>query len=131
MTLKSGTKEYQAEASRRSYLKRKEQVKARAKEWNSRQRLVLREIINLHKQRGCTDCGGHFHTEAMEFDHIGVDKTFEISTAVSQGRVSVATLEAELEKCEVVCANCHRVRTYERRTVNVSTQSIDGDALAL
>lgn len=115
MILKPGTKEYQAEASRRSYQKRKEAVKKRAIEWNNRQRLILRDILLARKAQGCQDCKGYFHPEAMEFDHVRGVKRDNISTLVSSGKVSVETLEAELAKCELVCANCHRVRSYNRR----------------
>lgn len=46
----------------------------------------------------------------MQFDHLG-DKLFTISNA---GATSVERLLAEIAKCEVVCANCHAERTYQR-----------------
>jgi hypothetical protein len=47
----------------------------------------------------------------MDFDHIG-PKTAEVSSMVRT--LSTERLLAEVRKCEVVCANCHRVRTYLR-----------------
>lgn len=62
---------------------------------------------------GCTDCGYREHPEALHFDHLpGTDKLFNISQLVTR---SWASIEAEIEKCEVVCANCHAVRTANRR----------------
>jgi hypothetical protein len=64
--------------------------------------------------RPCVDCGGTFHPAAMHWDHRpGTQKAGEISRMV--GRASLEDIRAEIEKCDLVCANCHAVRTYERR----------------
>lgn len=63
---------------------------------------------------GCTDCGYDDHPVALDFDHLpGAEKAAAIATLIRQC-VSWERLVAEMEKCEVVCANCHRVRTAER-----------------
>jgi hypothetical protein len=62
---------------------------------------------------GCADCGYAAHPAALHFDHRpGVDKVFNIGSA---RQFAMPTLVAEIEKCNVVCANCHAVRTAERR----------------
>lgn len=62
---------------------------------------------------GCVDCGYRTHPAALDFDHLpGIPKCFNISGAASR---SWASVEAEIAKCEVVCSNCHRVRTANRR----------------
>ena len=61
----------------------------------------------------CTDCGGKFPACAMHFDHLR-DKSFNISDAVTCA-YSEARILAEITKCELVCANCHAVRTETRR----------------
>jgi hypothetical protein len=49
----------------------------------------------------------------MDFDHISDNKSFTISDgSVNQ---SIERLITEIKKCEVVCANCHRIRTHKRR----------------
>jgi hypothetical protein len=60
----------------------------------------------------CADCGGTFPPEAMDFDHLG-GKRGDISRMAHS--VGMAALRAEVEKCEVVCAICHRIRTAARR----------------
>ena len=50
----------------------------------------------------------------LDFDHVRGDKVKELSVLVSQG-VSVRKLDAEIAKCVVVCANCHRRRTAIRQ----------------
>lgn len=65
-------------------------------------------------EKGCADCGYNKHPAAMEFDHLpGTKKLFNISEQV--GNKSVESLWSEIAKCEVVCANCHAIRTTERR----------------
>lgn len=61
----------------------------------------------------CQDCGGRFPPECMDFDHVRGEKLFGIGANVS--KVPLAKLMAEIEKCELVCANCHRIRTKRRR----------------
>lgn len=81
---------------------------------NRRERARL-EVQELKAKNPCSDCGGFFHFSAMDFDHRDAqDKRVEISRIIGRG-VCWTTLRAELEKCDLVCANCHRVREYERR----------------
>jgi hypothetical protein len=71
-------------------------------------------LDTLKLERGCADCGYREHAVALDFDHLpGVEKVMDIAQAI--GRMSFERLQAEVAKCEVVCANCHRVRTMERR----------------
>ena len=49
----------------------------------------------------------------MDFDHReGEVKTAHVSQMVKL--MSVPKLHEEIEKCDVVCANCHRIRTFKR-----------------
>lgn len=63
--------------------------------------------------RGCADCGFNEHPAALDFDHLpGSVKRYRICTMAGMRR---SLIDAEIAKCEVVCANCHRIRTHERR----------------
>jgi ribosomal protein L32 len=76
-----------------------------------------RAIVDAAKAVGCADCG-HVdldHPEVFDFDHVGDDKTAEVAKFVTKG--TVEDLRAEIAKCEVVCSNCHRIRTRARVTV--------------
>lgn len=73
-----------------------------------------RQIIRQMKTDvPCADCLHHYPWYVMEFDHIGPKKR-NVNTAGSTGGML-----DEIDKCEIVCANCHKVRTHVRR--------IDGD----
>lgn len=91
---------------------------ARTKPVRLRQKREARDarLAWLHglKSKPCADCGGSFHPVAMTFDHLpGTEKLRDISTLVLRGCTQMAI--TEMAKCELVCANCHAVRTYTRR----------------
>lgn len=68
-------------------------------------------LVQLAKDKPCLDCGGRFHPAAMEFDHCRGEKLFILSKV---GGYSIEQILAEIKKCDAVCANCHRVRTWDR-----------------
>jgi hypothetical protein len=78
-----------------------------------RRNKLLAYIQAIKLERGCTDCGYNDHPSALEFDHLpGFVKEHRIATM--SGGPTKAKIDAEIAKCEVVCANCHRIRTANR-----------------
>lgn len=70
----------------------------------------IKEFISSYKMgKGCVDCGYNKHHSALDFDHIKGEKKLNVCFAKS-----IAQAKKEIAKCEVVCSNCHRIRTYER-----------------
>ena len=55
---------------------------------------------------------GEYPYYVMDFDHVDGDKLMMSSDLVNFG--GTAKLLAELAKCDVVCSNCHRERTFRR-----------------
>jgi hypothetical protein len=80
---------------------------------NRRARAAVRELVAGLKSQPCADCGGRFPPFVMDFDHVRGKKLGLISR-MSTGRMSAAKILAEIDKCEVVCATCHRIRTQLR-----------------
>ena len=70
-----------------------------------------REWVNKLKQEPCMDCGGKFPPECMDFDHVRGEKTESVA---SMRTWRMDRVLAEIEKCELICANCHRIRTRNR-----------------
>jgi 5-methylcytosine-specific restriction endonuclease McrA len=102
----------QREASRRHYVANRDHVIAKAKESSKIIRARIRAHITEHlKAHPCVDCG-ETDPVILEFDHV-VGKDFNLSDAARKG-VSMKRLKAEIAKCEVRCANCHRRKTYVR-----------------
>ena len=70
-------------------------------------------LLSLKAGRPCTDCGRVYPPQVMQWDHVpGFDKLGDVS-AVCWGRPREEVL-AEIAKCELVCANCHNIRTFAR-----------------
>ena len=70
------------------------------------------KLWELLKESSCKDCGSK-DPRVLEFDHLG-DKSFNVSRAVSGSTRSWKLIQEEINKCDIVCANCHRIRTQER-----------------
>ena len=64
--------------------------------------------------RGCADCGWAKWARGLDWDHVRGPKVSTIAIMIGR-RDSWQAIEEEMAKCEVVCANCHRIRTHERR----------------
>lgn len=65
-------------------------------------------VANYKMKHGCKYCGYKEHPAALDFHHVGNDKTKSIARMRS-----MKAILAEVGKCEVVCANCHRIITAE------------------
>lgn len=73
----------------------------------------VRRLLDRLKAGACMDCGAHFPPECMDFDHVRGEKRLRVNT---QGAChSMARVMAEIEKCDLVCENCHRTRTRARK----------------
>ena len=63
----------------------------------------------LKTSSGCSSCGYNEHPSALDFHHIDEStKTAAVSSMV-RNRLPVADIAAEVDKCIVLCANCHRI----------------------
>jgi hypothetical protein len=65
------------------------------------------------KDNPCTDCQKRFIPFAMDFDHVSGIKIGDVGVMVAHG-YKWSTIQLEIDKCELVCATCHRVRTWNR-----------------
>jgi len=100
---------------RRKVLKRKRYLAnpEKYKEYDRKRSEERRQLVRQFKNVPCSDCGVIYHFSAMQFDHLK-DKKFAVS--VSKDHRAISKLLEEISKCEVVCANCHSVRSWERKT---------------
>jgi hypothetical protein len=69
---------------------------------------ILAELLLYFEGHPCKDCGED-NPIVLEFDH-QKDKRGNVGDLLRKGSSWERILE-EIEKCEVVCANCHRKRT--------------------
>ena len=79
---------------------------------NAYHRRRMEELAAL-KARPCADCGVQYPPYVMDFDHVRGEKLFNVSAKA--GSMARERRDAEIAKCDLVCANCHRIRTHLRR----------------
>jgi len=72
------------------------------------------ELAKIKQEAGCADCGFTGHPAALHFDHLPEFEKRRNLSKMTRG-YSRANVLAEIAKCEVVCANCHAIRTWTRR----------------
>ena len=68
------------------------------------------ERLDDLKDVPCADCGVRYPPRVMDFDHVRGEKKFIMSQGVWHR--SWESILEEVEKCDVVCSNCHRLRTF-------------------
>lgn len=79
----------------------------------SDRRSIKTEIIRKAKDKPCMDCGLSYPSYIMQFDHR--DPIFKCFNVAQMSSHSVKKLLVEIDKCDVVCANCHAERTWGKR----------------
>ena len=102
-----------------------EKVKERRENWA----MANKELINQHSkshrdtrrefldiiklEEGCQICGYNEHPRALQFDHINpAEKLFTIAGLLT---CAMDKLLTELEKCRVLCANCHSIHSWQEQ----------------
>lgn len=88
---------------------RREGNREKHKERVNRNKRYVRKALSLSS--GCLDCGER-NPIVLEFDHLR-DKTHNVADLIKDG-YSTDRIQEEIDKCEIVCANCHRIRTSGR-----------------
>lgn len=73
----------------------------------------LDKLADYLSDKGCYDCGSK-DIRVLEFDHVRGIKKLNVSEML-RNHWSWDKIQKEIDKCEIVCANCHRIRTYTRQ----------------
>jgi hypothetical protein len=96
------------EAQHQWYVKNRDRVRHQARNFVRRRRIELRKKASLYKsERGCKSCG-EMHPATLDFHHRdGKSKEACVANAIQSGW-SWERVLAEIEKCDILCANCHR-----------------------
>ena len=104
------------------YLKNKPVYIERARLNKIKKKTEQRALISAYKKdHPCVDCG-ESDPVVLDLDHRDrATKKFNISDCTSKAKWGTKSLLAEIEKCDVRCANCHRRKTHkERNSIPVS-----------
>lgn len=93
---------------------RQEKVKQHVK--RSRREVITENVgkmLSYLEAHPCVDCG-ESNPVVLEFDHVRGEKKWAVSRIVHVPH-KWETIKEEIDKCDVRCANCHRLRTAEVR----------------
>jgi hypothetical protein len=90
---------------------RQKYIDAEARRKRARAEVRTRFLLEYFAENPCEDCG-ETDPLVLEFDHLR-DKSFEVTHQLASRNWQ--PILDEIAKCEVVCANCHRRRTAQRR----------------
>jgi hypothetical protein len=116
-------KEYQRNYHRKWHKRHREKRLARIYE---RKAAIYQYVQNMKSQLYCVDCGKR-HPATLQFHHLNSeDKAFNISDAALRG-TSLDRIKKEMQKCIVLCANCHLIRHYNMRKKNQRSPGIAGE----
>ena len=95
-----------------------------------RRATIQQEIAQMKLERGCATCGYRGHPDALHYDHL--------PEHIKEGGISKMIrnqnwqqIKAEMEKCQVLCANCHAIVTAERRREAAAAKDRERDACQL
>lgn len=102
-------KSCKCEYQRARYAKKTPKQKAAYRATDKKRQLRIRLLVRKYKQKlGCQDCGNK-NPIVLDFDHRDPSKK-HLSVSEMSGYAE-AKVRKEMNKCDVVCANCHRIRT--------------------
>lgn len=85
-------------------------------EYRAARRARIRRLVNdIKTSTGCEYCGYNAHPAALQFHHVDPStKSRDIGRMVSIG-AGLKSIEREIDKCVVLCANCHAVHEHDAR----------------
>ena len=108
---KDGFQSYCKPCKNGYYKKYYEKDSTRYKQNNKRTKMRVREYVLKQKNNPCVDCGIKYPFYVMHFDHLDASTK---SSDVSRLDTQFNRVVKEIAKCELVCANCHAIRTWQR-----------------
>lgn len=101
----------QAVYSKTYYEKNKKDV---IQKINAKKKIHKDWFVNYKKQLSCTVCGED-RPATLDFHHTDPKKTNKkVHKLVSDGHTKIR-IQKEIEKCVVLCSNCHRIHHEEER----------------
>ena len=104
----SRCKKCQSKYSKEHYRNNKEKYNLKSNKRNEK----FNDLIVSTKNIPCMDCGKSYPSYVMDFDHRDPSKKlFHVARGRALGK-SLLQVKEEINKCDIVCSNCHRERTY-------------------
>ena len=109
-------------ANRKRYYNNLEKSRKYARDYHNRNKEKINErvreirrinktILVNYKGGECEKCGYNGCLGALEFHHVDGKKEFEIGKKTNTLK-GIDKLKKEVDKCELLCANCHKEKHY-------------------
>ena len=112
--LQSSCRDCQCVRNRSYYVAHRTTMRRQIVAAKARRRAVLQQFVLDHlRSHPCVDCG-EMDLLVLDFDHVRGVKTTGIAELIARER-PLSVLQAEVAKCEVRCANCHRRKTMREQ----------------
>ena len=73
-----------------------------------------RYVEKIRRAANCTDCGYNKDWRILQFDHVRGEKVADVCKLLNKS-ISLEKIKDEIAKCEIVCPNCHWIRTFDRK----------------
>ena len=93
----------------------KEKTAARTKDIRTNN---LAKIQKIKQDSGCIDCKVKYPHYMLDFDHLPEYEKIGSPANIGRRHSWKKAIE-EIAKCEIVCANCHRIRSFNRGTMGI------------
>jgi hypothetical protein len=100
-------------SGRSHYQRNRAKYLAKAREARQQKKLY---ILEVKKKGKCVDCGNTDY-RVLDFDHLPGNQKDDNVSVMWARNLSIKRIQQEIDKCELVCANCHRIRTHQRAAV--------------
>jgi hypothetical protein len=97
---------------KQNYLQNKKKI---LKKQRIRKQEQSNYINKIKSDSPCTDCKKFWPPYIMDFDHLPGSK--KLNDVASMKHYTIERIQQEIAKCELVCSNCHRERTFQRKMV--------------
>lgn len=101
---KGGVSENHYERNKEEYIERAKKARERNKKF----------MDDYRKERQCEDCGEEFF-RCLELHHRNRDEKFKGVGQMVEDKYSIERIKQEIEKCDLICSNCHKKRHYKSR----------------
>lgn len=89
-------------------------VKCYSKFKKARRVTIRDQYFEIKKSLQCAVCG-NADFRVLDFDHKDREsKEFDVGYGISKG-YSIEKIKKEIDKCQVLCANCHRIKTWDEK----------------
>jgi hypothetical protein len=103
---------YKAQWVREDRKKNPEKYRAKDMTRHSRRQKERRDHVTAAKVAPCTDCGNTFPPCAMDFHHRDPSTKKAAIARMVYTTAAIKVIDEEIAKCDLLCANCHRIRHH-------------------